>query len=54
MAACLGKNCSYGLPRVSFVSVYLFVCVFHSAFDFEDEMWDLILSVPDYWLSVYF
>ena len=26
----LGKSCSFGLLRVSFVSVYQFVCVFHS------------------------
>ena len=27
MTACLGKSCSFGLPCVSFVNVYQFVCV---------------------------
>lgn len=36
----LGQTYSFGLPRVSFVNIYLFVCSF--LFDFEGWMWDFI------------
>ena len=48
MTTCLGKSCSFGL---TLLSVYLFS---YFPFGFEDRMWDLIVSVPDYSLSFYF
>ena len=52
---CLGKSCSFGLPCVSFVNVYQFVCVCASfPFGFEGGVWDLIVVVPDHCLSFYF
>ena len=51
MTTCLGKSCSFGLPRVPFVlSVYVFS---YSPFGFESRMWDLIVSVIDHCLSFY-
>ena len=53
MTTCLGKSCSFGLPRVPFrklLSVYVFS---YFPFRFEGRMWDLIVSVPDHCLSVY-
>ena len=53
MTTCLGKNCSFGLPRVPFVNCCQFMyCYF--PFDFEGLIWDLIVSVPDHCLSFYF
>ena len=46
MTTCLGKSCSFGLPRVPFVNYF--------PFGFEGRMWDLIVSVPDHCLSFYF
>ena len=37
MTTCLGKSCSFGLPRV--------------LFGFESRIWDLIVSIPDHCLS---
>ena len=53
MTTCLGKSCSFGLPRVPFVNCcqYVFSCF---PFGFEGRMWDLIVSVPDHCLSFYF
>ena len=54
MTTCLGKSCSFSLPRVSSVnllSVYVFS---YFPFGFEGRMWDLIVSVPDHCLSFYF
>ena len=48
MTNCLGKSCSFGLPRV--LSVYVFS---YFPFGFEGRMWDLIVSVPDHCLSFY-
>ena len=48
MTTCLGKSCSFGLPRVPF---YVFS---YFPFGFEGRMWDLIVSVPDHCLSFYF
>ena len=54
MATCLGKSCSFGLPRVPFCKL-LSICVFDCfPFGFEGRMWDLIISVPDHCLSFYF
>ena len=48
MTTCLGKSCSLGLPRVSFVNC----CQFnYFPFGFEGRIWDLIVSVPDHCLS---
>ena len=53
MTTCLGKSCSFGLPRVPFVNCYQFMyCYF--PFDFEGRIWDLFVSVPDHCLSFYF
>ena len=50
MTACLGKSCSFGLPRVPFVNccqlMYLVISIL--------VLWDLIVSVPDHCLSFYF
>ena len=53
MTTCLGKSCSFGLPRVPFVllSIYVFS---YFPYGFEGRMWDLIVSVPDHCLSFYF
>ena len=52
MTTCLGKSCSLGLPRVPFVNCCQFMYYF--PFGFEGRTWDLIVSVPDHCLSVYF
>ena len=52
MPTCLGKNCSFGLPRVPFVNCCHVFSYF--PFGFEGRMWDLIVSVPDHCLSFYF
>ena len=49
MTTCLGKSCSFGLPRGPFVYVFSYFL-----FGFEGRMWDLIVSVPDRCLSFYF
>ena len=49
MTTCLGKSCSFGLPRVCIVNV---MCFFFS-FDFEGEVWDYIVLAPDRCLSFY-
>ena len=46
MTTCLGKGCSFGLPRVYVFSYF--------PFGFEGRVWDLIVSVPDHCLSFYF
>ena len=50
MTTCLGKSCSFGLPRVPFVNCLsnVFSCF---PFGFERKIWDLIVSVPDHCLS---
>ena len=53
MTTCLGKSCSFGLPRVPFVNCCQFMyCYFPVGF--EGRIWDLIVSVPDHCLSFYF
>ena len=54
MTTCLGKSCSFDLLCGSFVNVYQFVCMLLSLFGFEGGMWDLILLVPDQYLSFHF
>ena len=54
MTTYLGKSCSSGLPRVSFVNCGQFMYLVISLFGFEGRMWDLIVSVPDHCLSFYF
>ena len=51
MTTCLEKSCSFGLPRVPFVNCCQFS---YFPFGFEGRIWDLIVSVPDYYLSFYF
>ena len=50
MTTCLGKSCSFGLPRAfrKLLSVHVFS---YFPFGFEGMMWDLIVSVPDRCLS---
>ena len=47
----MGKSCSFGLPRVPCVNCCQFM---YLAFGFEGRIWDLIVSVPDHFLSFYF
>ena len=54
MNTCLGKSCSFGLPRVPFVNCCQFMYLVISLFSFKDMMWDLIVSVPGHCLSFYF
>ena len=51
MTTCLGKSCSFGLPRMPFVNCCQFM---YFLFGFEGMMWNLIVSVPDHCLSFYF
>ena len=48
MATCLGKSCSFGLPRVLFVNCCQFMYWSSFPLGFEGRMWDLIVSVPDH------
>ena len=54
MTTCLGKSCSFGLPRVPFVNCCQFMYLVISLLVLEGRMWDLIVSVPDHCLSFYF
>ena len=54
MTTCLGKDCSFCLPRVPFVNCRQFMHLVISLFGFEGRIWDLIVSVPDHCLSFYF
>ena len=53
MTTCLGKSCSFGLLRVSFVNVYECVCVILSCFVSRVGR-GISLFFPDHCLSVYF
>ena len=53
MTTCLGKNCSFGLPRMPFKNCCQYMYLIVSLFGFEDRMWDLNVSVPDHCLSFY-
>ena len=50
MTTCLGKSCSFGLPRVPFVNCCQFM---YFPFGFEGKIRDLIVSVPGHCLSFY-
>ena len=52
MTTCLGKSCSFGLPRMPFVNCCLYVFSYFP-FGFEGRIWDLIVSVLDHCLSFY-
>ena len=54
MTTCLGKSCSFGLPRVPFVNCCQFMYLVISQIGFEGGMWDLIVSVPGHCSSFYF
>ena len=55
MSICCGKSCSFELQCVSFfVNIYQFVCVSFFPFGFEGGMSDLIVLIPDFFLSIYF
>ena len=54
MTICLGKSCSFGLPRVPFVNCCQFFVFSYFSFGFECRMWDLIVLVSDHCLSIYF
>ena len=49
-----GKSCSFCLPRMPFVNCRQFMYLVISLFGFEGRIWDLIVSVPDHYLSFYF
>ena len=55
MTTCLGKSCSFGLPRVPFVNCcqYMYSVFSYFPFGFEGRMWDLIVSVPDHCLLIF-
>ena len=52
MTTCLGRSCSFGLPRVPFVNCCMYLVI--SLLVLGGRMWDLIVSVPDHCLSFYF
>ena len=54
MTTYLGKRCSFCLPRVPFLNCRQFMYLVISLFGFEGGIWDLIVSVPDHYLSFYF
>ena len=54
MITCLGKSCSFALPRVPFVNCCQFMYLVISFLVLGGRIWDLIVSVPDHCLSFYF
>ena len=48
------KSCLFGILCVSFVNVYLFLCMSFFLFCFEGGTWDLLVLIPDHCLSNYF
>ena len=69
MNKCMRMSCSFGLPCVSFVKAYHFVCVVCAclswalvkfctcasfSFGIKGGMWDVIVLIPDHCLSIYF
>ena len=54
MTTCLGKSCSFGLLRMTFVSVCQILCVSSFPFGIKGRMWVVIVLIPDHCLSVYF
>ena len=54
MTTCLGKSCSFGLPRLPFVNCCHFMYVFsYFPFGFHGQYMGSDLSVPDHCLSFY-
>ena len=53
MTTCLGKSCSFGLPRVPFVNCCQFMYFVISLLVLSAGLWDLIVLVPDHCLSFY-
>ena len=54
MTTCLGKDLFFGFFCMSFINI-LSICVFTSfTFGLEGEIWDLLVIIPDHWLSFYF
>ena len=53
MTTCLGKSCSFGLPRVPdccqfmYLVVFFLFFIFYFFFGVGGRIWDLIVSVPD-------
>ena len=47
MTTCLGKSCSFGLPRVPVVNCCELMYLDIFPFVFEVRVWDLIVSVSD-------
>ena len=54
MTTCLGKSCSFGLPRVPFVNCCQILYLVIFPFGFKGRIWDLIVSVLDHCLSFNF
>ena len=54
MTTCLGKSCSFCLPRSAFRKLPSINVFSYFPFGFEGRIWDLIVSVPDHCLSFYF
>ena len=54
MTTCLGKSCSFGLPRVPFVNRLQFMYLVISLSVLRAGCGHLIVSVPDHCLSFYF
>ena len=54
MTTCLGKRCSFGLPRVPFVNSRQFMYLVISLLVLRAGCGSLIVSVPDHCLSFYF
>ena len=54
MTTCLGKNCSFDLPCVSFVGVFKFCVCPSFPFGIEGRTLVVIVSIPDHCLSIYF
>ena len=56
MTTCMGKSNSFDVLLVSFVDVFFLqiLCVFFFPSGSEDRMWDVIVSIPDHCLSIYF
>ena len=54
MITYLGKSCSFGLLCVSFVNIYQILCVSFFPFSINDGKWNVIVFIPDHYLSIYF
>ena len=48
MTTCVEKSCTFGLPCMSFMNAYQFLCVLLFL-----EMWDVIVPAPDQCLPFY-